>query len=251
MTNREEQRGVAVVTGGGSGLGREIALMLAREGHTVVVADIDEAAANESTALIGPTARAHVVDAALHEAVEALADAAEALGPLAVWVNAAGVADLATVAETTPEFYERIRRINQDGLFWGCSAAAKRMIPHGRGNIINIASNAADTPMVKLAVYAMTKAAANMVTRTLALELGPHGIRVNCVAPGFIATPLTVDRLPPEEREKFLAANAARSPLGLTGVPGDVAAAVRYLVSDDARFVTGHILRVNGGTAMP
>lgn len=244
-------KGVAVVTGGGSGIGRGVALTLAQAGYAVAIADLNEAAAREVAALAGPSARAIVADTAERDAVEALADAAEAMGPIAVWVNCAGTAGLAPIVEITPEFYERIRRINQDGLFWGCAAAARRMIPRGRGVIVNISSNAADQPMPQLSVYAMTKAAANMLTRSLAMELGPHGIRVNCVAPGFIATPMTMAAHSPEERERILAANALRSPMGLTGTPEDIAGAVRYLVSDEARFVTGQTLRVNGGVSMP
>jgi len=244
-------RGTAVVTGGASGIGREVALTLAREGYTLAVADLNGEGAAQVAGRCGPAARAFTVDAAERDAVEALADSAEALGPITAWVNCAGVAGLAPITEITPEFYERIRRINQDGLFWGCAAAARRMIPHGRGVIVNISSNAADQPMPSLSVYAMTKAAANMLTRSLAMELGPKGIRVNGVAPGFIATSLTTSHHSPEQLEAELARNAARSPLRLTGVPEDIAAAVRYLVSDEARFVTVQNLRVNGGVSMP
>lgn len=244
-------KGVAVVTGAGSGIGREIALTLAREGYGVVAADLDERAACEVADLAGPGAHAVRVDAGERDSIEALADAAEAVGPITVWVNAAGVAGMADIREITPEFYERIRRVNMDGLFWGCAAAARKMTPRGKGSIVNISSNAADQPIPRLSVYAMTKAAANMLTRSLAIELGRDGIRVNCVAPGFIATPMTTGRLDPDQRETVLAQNAARSPLGLVGAPADIAGAVRYLVSDEARFITGHIMRVNGGASMP
>lgn len=115
--------------------------------------------------------------------------------------------------------------------------------------IANISWNAADEPIAGLSLYAMSKAVVNMLTRTLAKELGPHGIRVNAVAPGFTVTPMTLAEKP--DTEALIARNAARSPLGLVGTPEDIAAAILYLVSDDSRFVTGQILRVNGGVTVP
>lgn len=243
---------LAVVTGGGAGIGRSSALSLAEAGYTVAIADIDLTAAEETARQIGCAGHAFAVDVRDREAVFALARACAEIGSIEVWLNSAGVAAMAKLGEITPASYERIRQINMDGTLWGCAAAAEHMIPLGRGAIINISSNAADQPMPTLSVYAMTKAAVNMLTRSLALELGPHGIRVNAVAPGFILTPMTApDGLAPAERNALIARNAARSPLNRVGEPEDIAAAVAYLASDKARFVTGHILRVNGGAAMP
>ncbi|MBB6190441.1 3-oxoacyl-[acyl-carrier protein] reductase [Sphingobium wenxiniae] len=243
---------LAVITGAGSGIGREVALFFAAAGAQVVASDIDGNAARETAALVGAAGHAVPADVSDRLSIERLADAAEAIAPIALWVNVAGVGAAASLCDVTPDLYDRVTRINMDGVFWGCAAAARRMIPRKGGAIINISSNAADQPIPTLSVYAMTKAAVNMLTRSLAAELGPHGIRVNGVAPGFTLTGMTApDRLTDEERAALIARNAARSPLGAVGEPCDIAQAVLYLASDAGRFVTGQTLRVNGGVAMP
>lgn len=248
----KEDAKLAVVVGAGNGIGRAIAAALARVGHRVIAADIDHEAAEATALYIDAVDAAFTVDVRNRDAVEALALAADAIAPIALWVNCAGVGAASALGDITPEFYERVRQVNMDGTLWGCAAAARRMSPRKRGSIINISSNAADQPMPTLSVYAMTKAAVNMLTRSLAVELGRDGIRVNAIAPGFILTPMTApDTLTPTKREALIARNAARSPLGMVGEPEDIAAVVLYLASDAARFVTGQILRVNGGVAMP
>lgn len=243
---------LAVITGAGSGIGREAAMLFAAAGATVIVADVDEAGLAETAAAIGSAAHPILSDLGAPAAAERLADAAEAIGPIAIWANVAGVSATQPTLEATPEVYDRVTRINMDGAYWGCVAAARRMAPRGQGNIVNISSQAADQPMPDLSVYAMTKAALNMLTRSLALEHGPHGIRVNAVAPGFIATPMTMKPgLGDAVHEERAALFAQRSPLGIIGAPSDIAYAMLYLVSDASRFVTGQVLRVNGGASMP
>jgi 3-oxoacyl-[acyl-carrier protein] reductase len=248
-----EKDKLAVVVGAGAGIGQGAALALAQAGYRVVAADIDLAAARETVHMIGGQhGHAIAVDAREREALEALAEAAEAIGPIDLWINSAGIGAMAPLCDVTPDMYERVRRINMDGTFWGCAAAARRMIPRKRGSIINISSNAADQAIPGLSIYAMTKAAVNMLTRSLAMELGREGIRVNGIAPGFIITPMTAPAtLTAEERAALIERNAARSPLRRVGEPEDIAAAILYLASDAARFVTGQTLRVNGGVAMP
>lgn len=243
---------VAVVVGAGAGIGRASAHALTQHGYHVIAADLDLAAAHETVRLAGPSGDARAVDARDRHALEALADEAEMIGPIDLWVNSAGIGALARLGDITPELYDRVRQVNMDGTLWGCAAAARRMAPRRSGCIINISSNAADQPFPGLSVYAMTKAAVNMLTRSLAVELGPDGIRVNGIAPGFILTPMTAPAtLSLQEREALIARNAARSPLARVGEPDDIAAAVVYLASDAARFITGQTLRVNGGVAMP
>jgi 3-oxoacyl-[acyl-carrier protein] reductase len=243
---------LAVVTGAGSGIGRDVVRLYAEAGARVVATDINAAALAETADAIGKAVQPIVADLTDPSAVEGLADAAEAIAPIDIWANVAGIGAARPINEIDPPFYDRVTAINQHALFWACAAAARRMIPHKRGVILNVSSNAADQPMHTLSVYAMTKAAANMLTRSLAAELGPHGIRVNAVAPGFTVTAMTApDTMDEGEREALLARNAARSPLDMVGRPDDIAHALLYLASDAARFVTGQILRVNGGVSMP
>lgn len=241
-----------MVTGAASGIGRATAIRLARAGARVVLADIAEPGLAQTAVLIsedGGEAHIRVTDCANPSQIESLAGFACSLAPLDIWCNVAGIAAACPAVETPGPLYDRVLGVNIGGTFWACTAAARHMIPHGRGVIINVSSNAADEPIEGLSLYAMSKAAVNMLTRTLAKELGPHGIRVNAVAPGFTVTPMTLAGNP--DAESLIARNAARSPLGLVGTPEDIAAAIWYLASDDSRFVTGQILRVNGGVTMP
>jgi len=243
---------LAVITGAASGIGRATAIRLAHEGARLVLADIDETGLGETAERVrrdGGEACCRVADCADRSQIDALAEFAESVAPLGIWCNVAGIAALCPAVSTDQALYDRVLALNLGGTFWACAAAARHMIPHGRGAIVNISSNAADEPIEGLSLYAMSKSAVNMLTRTLAQELGPHGIRVNAVAPGFTATRMTLAGN--SDTDALIARNAARSPLGLIGTPEDIAAAVLYLSSDESRFVTGQILRVNGGVTMP
>jgi 3-oxoacyl-[acyl-carrier protein] reductase len=242
---------LAVITGAASGIGLETARFYAAAGATVVMADINQAAVEIAAAGIGSAAHPFAADLSDPQAIQRLAAFAQTVAPIDIWANVAGAGALFAITDATPEAYQRITRINMDAVYWGCAAAARAMGERG-GTIINVSSNAADDPISGLSVYAMTKAAVNMLTRSLALELGSKRIRVNAVAPGFIVTPMTgTDRMTPEQRDATLARNAARSPIGAVGEPADIAHAMLYLASDASKFVTGQILRVNGGAAMP
>lgn len=252
----------AVVTGAASGIGREAARVLAQAGAAVVLADVDEAGLTEGTALVeqaGGRALGRRVDVADRTAVEALADeAVRAFGQLDVWVNVAGVLLNAPVLETAEADLDRVVAVNQKGVFWGCAAAGRVMKPAGRGSIINVSSSGADTSPPGVSVYAMTKAAVNALTRSAAREFGAFGVRVNSIGPGWIETPMVSYRfrdaagnLDPQKHEAALATFARASPLGLTGTPRDIALAALYLASDASRFVTGQVLRPNGGAVMP
>ncbi|WP_242153519.1 SDR family NAD(P)-dependent oxidoreductase [Sphingomonas sp. BAUL-RG-20F-R05-02] len=241
-----------VVTGAGSGIGRAAAVLFAQAGADLVLADINVDAVEASGDLVRAHGREALIvptDCACPAAIDALAEQAAAAGPIRGWCNVAGAVAKQTVVDTDPADYARMLDLNLGGTFWGCRAAARRMIPHGGGAIVNISSNAADEPIGGLALYSMTKAGVNMLTRTLAHELGPSGIRVNAVAPGFTLTGMTAPV--GTDLDAVVARNAARSPLGRVGSPDDIAFAMLYLLSDASRFVTGQIWRVNGGVTMP
>jgi 3-oxoacyl-[acyl-carrier protein] reductase len=253
---------VAVLTGVASGIGRATALMLAGNGATIVGGDIDEAGAETTAKEIagdGGRAVAQRVDVTKRADIDGLVDRAQAdFGRVDIMGNIAGVPHNKMVADCTDEEFERILAINLKSVFYGCQAAIRHMIPQGSGNIVNISSGAIDTPAPTLACYGMTKAAVAMLTKTLATEVGRHGIRVNAIAPGMILTNFSrhnfIDdkgEVVPEKLEQYHKRASAMAPLGRAGEAEDVARAFLYLVSDAATFVTGQIERPNGGVAMP
>lgn len=253
---------VAVLTGGASGIGRATAQTLASVGATVVLGDIDEKGAQDTADGIvadGGSALAVRTDVTQRNDVDALVErAAGEYGRLDIMANIAGVPHNKMVTEVTDDEFERILAINLKSVFYGCQAAMRVMVPQGSGNIVNISSGAIDTPAPTLACYGMTKAAVAMLTKTLAVEAGPKGIRVNALAPGVILTGFSrhnfVDDTGEVDEEKFQAYKkrfGAMAPLGRVGTPEDIANAILYLVSDAASFVTGQIIRPNGGVSMP
>lgn len=238
---------VAVVTGAASGIGRASAVRLAEAGASVVCADRNADGATvtaESIAEGGGTAGAVGLDVTDAEAVQELVSGVvEQYGRLDVMANIAGVMHRSKVLETDEADLDRVLDINLKGVFHGARTAAAIMVEAGSGSIVNMASAAVDQPAPGLAVYGMAKAALVQLTKVLALEVGEHGVRVNAVAPGYIRTPMT-DRAQDEGYASF-------TPLRTVGEPDDIAWAVLYLASDASRFMTGQILRPNGGVAMP
>jgi len=240
------------VTGGGSGIGRETALRCAREGATVVVADVDReggeatAAAIEDLAGDAEVVELDVTDA---EAVRDAVDAAADTHGLDVMVNNAGIAQHNDPLEEVPlEERDRVFEVNAEGVWNGCRAAIPHLKTQGSGAIVNVASLAGVVGQPWSAAYALTKGGVAKMTRSIAWELGRHGVRANAVCPGFTDTPMVQGGL--EERDDPEAAREAlerRYALKRLGEPEEIAAAICFLASDDASFVTGHELVVDGG----
>ena len=253
---------VAVVTGAGSGLGREVARTLAQAGATPVLCDIDEAGLAETARLVGEAGQTAILfpaDVSKRAQVESLADRAAAVnGRVAIWVNAAGIIVNRPILDAVEEEVDRMLSVNLNGVYWGCVAAGRVMRQAGAGSIVNFSSSGADSAVPGLSLYGITKAGVNMLTRSAAKEFGPYGIRVNAVAPGWVETPMgthgfkdETGAIDPVKREEGVRLRAQASPLGIVGTPRDIALAVLYLAADASRFVTGQVLRVNGGVSMP
>lgn len=241
----------AFVTGAAGGIGRASAVLLASAGATVHCADLDADGLHGTAKLIedrGGTARTHAVDVTDRAA---LATAVRSCGHLDAMAAIAGIMHSSPVLETRDEDLDRVLNVNFKGVLYACQEAARLMLAHGtRGSIVTMASGAVDTGGPGLLCYGAAKAAVVQLTKTLATEVGRHGIRVNAVAPGWIRTPMT-DRHDQEAQAHTESLMARMSPLGRVGEPDDVAHTVLYLASDASAFTTGQILRPNGGVAMP
>ncbi|PBC49215.1 short-chain dehydrogenase [Rhodococcus sp. ACS1] len=234
----------AVVTGGGRGLGRAIATVLAGRGATVAVWDINADGAEETVGAIregGGKAIAVVGDAADASAVaEAAARTREELGAVTILVNNAGITNYVPFTDLTEESWDHMMRINLKGPFLVTREFVPDMLETGWGRIVNISSSSAQTGAPALGHYAASKGGVIGLTKALAIEFAGRGITVNNVPPGFVDTPLL--------REGFdLDAVAAKMPMKRPGKPEDIAHAVSYLVSEEAAYVTGQTLSVNGG----
>ena len=253
---------VAVVTGAASGIGRAASIVFAKAGARLVIADQSKEGLAETAAEIEELGRPVLslpTNVAVREEVESLVQSAvERFGAIDVMANVAGIIRNALVVDVPDDDLDTMIEVNQKGVFYGCAAAARVMAGQGRGSIINIASAGMDSPAPGISVYAMTKAAVAMLTRCLALEVGPSGVRVNTVAPGFTDTGMTQRHFIDEggevdttARDEMWARMSGMTPLGLVGEPEDIALAMLYLASDASRYVTGQVLRPNGGVAMP
>jgi NAD(P)-dependent dehydrogenase (short-subunit alcohol dehydrogenase family) len=242
---------VAVVTGGGSGIGRACCSRLVEAGASVVVADLDLGAAEMSATALRPLAAAAEVDVRAEDSLRRLADRVLAShGRLDVWVNAAGIYPTAPVAELGEAAWDEVLDVNLRGTFLGAREAARAMTVGGRGGVIvNISSTAAyriDAPGA--AHYAASKFGVRGVTRALALELGPAGIRVLEVAPTVTLTPgLEAQREELESSGFALEGLGPSLPLGRVAVPDDVARVVLFCASDLAALMTGSTLAVDAG----
>lgn len=237
---------VAVITGAGSGIGKETALLFAKEGAKVIVADINEKSGRETAAEIenaGGGGFFVKLDISDNEQSKQMAvEIMDKYGKIDVLINNGGIIQDALILKMTGEQWDRVINVNLKGAFNCIQAVVGPMINQGSGVIINTSSIVGLYGNIGQANYAAAKAGLIGLTKTLAKELGRKGIRVNAVAPGFIMTPMT-SSVP----EKILEVMKEKTPLRRLGEPGDVAYAYLYLASDEAKFVNGTVLGVDGG----
>lgn len=248
----------AVVTGGGSGIGRAIARGFAASLAEVVVVDLDAAAAHAVAAEItaaGGIALAYGVDVADEGAVAQLFEAVDArIGGVDVLVNAAGVLQRQAFLEADEESWDRTIRVNSLGPLLCTQAAARRFIDQGDatrgvGKIVNICSTSSRQPTGDFTAYAASKAALLSLTQSTAKGLAPHGITVNAIGPGIVDTPIwRADALTLSDRT--LEDYEAKIPLGRVSVPEDLVPTAVFLASDDSNYMTGQLLMVDGGMVM-
>ena len=229
---------VALVTGASRGIGHDLALALQGAGATVVAGVRDLTDRPEGV-------DARVLDlrelGSVHAAVDSIV---ERHGRLDVLVNSAGVGTNHDALDATEEEWDDVLDVNLKGLFFACQAAGRYMVRAGYGRIVNISSQAGHVGLPRHAAYSASKGGVELLTKVLALEWGPHGVTVNTVAPTFVRTPGTAERL---DRPEFLRDVLARIPIGRVGTTTEVAAAVIFLASPSAGLVNGTSILVDGG----
>jgi 2-hydroxycyclohexanecarboxyl-CoA dehydrogenase len=230
---------VAIVTGGASGIGLAIAERLVKEGLTVAVFDRDEASVGTASLKVDVSDQARVR--------EAVAEVAATLGAPTVLVNNAGVDGFKPFLDITLDEWNKLLAVNLTGTFHCCQAVLPHMIEAGWGRIVNISSSSAQGGQQMMTHYVSSKAGVIGLTKALALEFGPKGITVNTIPPGFIDTPMLRDA----EKRGLLGpgvdAAIATTPVRRAGLPQDIANATAFLVSEEASYITGQVIGVNGG----
>ncbi len=241
---------VAVVTGAAAGMGLAIAQRLASAGNQVALVDLDGDAVTRAAAELGATgaralgAEADVSDRAAVDA--AIARVHDELGPVEIMVTSAGFDEFQAFTDITAEGWDRMLAVNLTGTFNCLQAVIPDMLAAGWGRIVTISSSSAQSGAARMAHYVASKGGVVGLTKALAVEYAPHGITVNTIPPGFIDTPMA-RRAEARGDLPSIDAVAARTPVRRAGTPDDIAAACAYLCSDEAGYVTGQALNVNGG----
>jgi NAD(P)-dependent dehydrogenase (short-subunit alcohol dehydrogenase family) len=254
------QNRVAVVTGGGSGIGAAICRAFGREGALVAVTDLNRAAAEQVTASIragGSQALAWEVDVADRPAVEKVAaEVEQRLGALEIWVNNAGISRIVPFLDCTDELWQLTLQVNLTGAFIGCQTAIGHMLPRQRGVILNMSSQSGKVGSSHYAAYCASKFGLIGLTQSLALEFAGEGIRVNALCPGAVSTPLwdqqlaayaSKRKIKPEEVYPYL---ERKIPLGRWCTPEEVAQVAVFVASDEAAYLTGQAINITGGAVM-
>lgn len=247
---------LAFVTGAGGGIGRAVVELLLTSGASVVASDFDDNLLQELAGDHQKQLFCRVLDVRDSAAVDAvIADAEEKFGPIELGINVAGILSTTTVIETDDAAWRNVFAVNTDGVFHVSRALARVMQPRHSGVIVTVSSNAAGIPRHAMAAYAASKAAATMFTRCLGLELAPHGIRCNIVAPGSTLTPMQTGMWADERGAERVIAGLPEQfktgiPLQKLATPQDIAQAVIFLLSDQAGHITMADLYVDGGATM-
>lgn len=241
----------AIVTGAASGIGRATAMLFAREGARLLLNDVDAGGLDAVLAAAGQGSRGVVGDMAQEDTSRRIArEAIAAFGRIDILVNNAGIHMLADVTDMTVEQWDRLMDINLKSMFLACKHVIPQMLKQGRGSIVNLASISSfigqEMAGVSTFAYNITKAGALQLTKSLASRYAADGIRVNCVCPGNVETNI-VKRATPEETAAFWRQATSVEPIGRNAQPEEVANAILFLASDEASFVTGCPLLVDGG----
>ncbi|HWE62367.1 MAG TPA: SDR family oxidoreductase [Chloroflexota bacterium] len=243
-----------LITGAGSGIGRAMAVLFAREGARIVAADVSLEGVEETVRMIhdqGGVALSVACDVTVSEQVrQAVERCVAEYGRIDVLCNNAGVGSTQTVVDTPEEVWDRCFNVNVKGVYWGCKHAIPIMASQGKGTIVNTASVAGLVGIPNRAAYCASKGAVVTLTKAMAVDHVGQGIRVNCVCPGTVDSPWVARLLagtgdPGAERRAL----EARQPMGRLGTPEEVALAALYLASDESAFVTGTGLIIDGGIA--
>jgi NAD(P)-dependent dehydrogenase (short-subunit alcohol dehydrogenase family) len=238
-----------LITGGGTGLGLAIARAITTAGAKVIIIGRRVDILKDTCTELGDKASYRAFDLARLEDIPSLVDEIESsLGPLDVLVNNAGINLKKDILDVTNKEFENVIQVNLTAVFALTREVARKMASRKKGNIILISSMAAKYGIPKVVAYTAAKSGIEGMTRSMAVDLSPRGIRVNCIAPGFIKTPMSDKALnnDPERKNKVL----SRTPMGHLGQPEDVGFAAVYLASDAAKYVTGAILPVDGGNSI-
>ena len=247
--HRPNQKKVAIVTGGGGGIGLAIAEKFVHNHIRTIIVGRDQDKLNAAKAQLGQLCHPVCLDLNDLSAIPAFVQQTiDEYGPIDILVNNAGINQKKDFAEVTDEDFLRILHTNVMSVFTLSREVSRNMISLGNGAIINISSMAAQYGIPKVIAYTASKSAIEGMTRAMAVELSPMGIRVNCIAPGFIATDMSEKALngDTERKQKVM----SRTPMGKLGEPADIAEAAYFFASDGAKYVTGVVLPVDGGNSI-
>lgn len=246
---KTNNRKIAIITGGGSGLGLAIAATFTQAGIETVIAGRDEKKLKEAQIKLGPLSHTRVLDLTNLQSIPAFVqEIKNTFGAIDILVNNAGINQKKEFIEVTDEDFLTIINTNLVAVFSLSREVVKQMLTQGSGSIINISSMAAQYGIPKVISYSASKSAIDGITRAMAVELSPKGIRVNAIAPGFIYSEMTDKALnsDPERKAKVF----GRTPMGKMGQPADIGEAALFLAGDSAQYITGVVLPVDGGNSI-